>query len=65
MNLETIAGLALPCPFCGERLVIHEDHHGQWVAHAREPGPCECSTSQLHDEDDLRRWNTRRGDGDA
>jgi hypothetical protein len=59
MNAELIAKKAMPCPFCGESLVVKSDHHGEWVAHDKEPGPCESSTSQLHDETDLTRWNTR------
>lgn len=56
---ESLAARALPCPFCGERLVVYDDHHGSWVSHRDEPGPCIDSTVQLMDEDDLRRWNSR------
>lgn len=56
---KSIAKRAKPCPFCGERLVVRSDHHGHWVAHEQEPGPCFDSVAQLMDEDDLRRWNTR------
>lgn len=54
-----LARRALPCPFCGEQLIAKDDHHGWWVAHRDEPGPCFDSVAQLMDEDDLRRWNTR------
>ncbi len=50
---------ALPCPFCGERLIAHSDHHGYWLAHKEEPGPCYASTFQLLDQTDLLSWNTR------
>ncbi len=56
---SSLAARALPCPFCGERLIAHSDHHGSWVGHRDEPGPCIDSTTQLMSEDDLRRWNTR------
>lgn len=49
----------LPCPFCGEILIEHEDHHGSWWAHRQDPGPCIASTTQLFDEDGFRRWNQR------
>lgn len=58
-NMEQIAAKALPCPFCGEPLEVHSDHHGQWVAHREEPGPCIFSIVQLFDERDLAEWNTR------
>lgn len=48
-----------PCPFCGERLVLKEDHHGQWWAHRSEPGSCFASTSQIFDEEDAAAWNKR------
>lgn len=56
-----VAAQALPCPFCGESLVVKSDHHGFWVAHREEPGPCFDSVAQLLDESDLARWNTRGG----
>lgn len=46
-----------PCPFCGERLVLQDDHHGSWFGHSGYH--CECATTQVHDQIDLRRWNTR------
>lgn len=49
----------LPCPFCGERLVIHSDHHGEWVAHRDEVGPCVASTTQLMTAKDRDDWNKR------
>lgn len=51
----------LPCPFCGERLVIQDDHHGKWWAHQHEPGPCFDSTAQVMDQKDADAWNTRDG----
>lgn len=57
---QALADKCLPCPFCGERLVAKNDHHGWWVAHANECGGCECSTSQIHDARDIARWNTRK-----
>lgn len=61
-EIAIIARDALPCPFCGERLVIHTDYHGAWVAHKREPGPCIDSVTQLHDLSDLLQWNVRNGE---
>lgn len=50
----------LPCPFCGEALVVKSDHHGEWWGHANDAtGDCECSINQLFDDDDVRRWNRR------
>lgn len=57
---KSIAGKALPCPFCGERLVVKNDHHGYWVAHEQEPGSCFDSTIQLMSKADCDKWNTRR-----
>ncbi len=59
IEAQRIAAHALPCPFCGERLVVHTDHHGCWVAHKEEPGPCLISVIQLLDDDDLELWNRR------
>lgn len=53
---------AKPCPFCGERLIVHTDHHGAWLAHKDEAtGECFESIAQVMDADDLARWNTRSG----
>lgn len=48
-----------PCPFCGEKLVQHDDHHGTWWAHKNEVGSCWASVEQIHDNDDAKRWNKR------
>jgi hypothetical protein len=56
---DAIAKKALPCPFCGERLTVHSDSHGFYVAHRQEPGPCFDSVVQLLSETDLKGWNTR------
>jgi hypothetical protein len=58
---NAVAAKAKPCPFCGERLVVSSDHHGFWVAHREEPGPCFDSTAQLLGPEDLPRWNQRDG----
>ena len=60
---ERLAKRALPCPFCGESLVVKSDHHGFWLAHSLEPGPCFDSVAQILDEKDLIAWNTRNGKG--
>lgn len=52
----------LPCPFCGERLQLKADHHGQWWAHRDEVGPCHASVDQLFDDDDISNWNRRAPD---
>jgi hypothetical protein len=57
---QEIAQDLLPCPFCGERLAVHEDEFGQWIAHRREPHPwCPAGTEQIHDERHAESWNTR------
>lgn len=48
-----------PCPFCGESLIEQNDHHGTWMAHYNPMGNCECALTQLFDNEDARRWNTR------
>jgi hypothetical protein len=57
-----LARRALPCPFCGERLVVKSSDQGHWVAHEDEPGPCFLSFVQLIDVTDLDGWNTRAGE---
>lgn len=49
----------LPCPFCGEALVVKDDHHGEWWGHRNEHSGCFAGIDQLHDVDDLKRWNRR------
>lgn len=49
----------LPCPFCGENLVVKSDHHGEWLGHRNDASNCECAINQLFDVDDVKRWNTR------
>ncbi|WP_130228895.1 Lar family restriction alleviation protein [Bradyrhizobium sp. Leo121] len=49
----------LPCPFCGEKLVEHDDHHGTWWAHRSELGDCPISVHQIFDERDAEEWNKR------
>ena len=57
---EEIARAALPCPFCGERLVVATDHHGAWVEHRRSmQSDCFEAVAQIHDMAGLRGWNTR------
>ena len=51
----------LPCPFCGERLVLHGDHHGEWWGHKNDMGPCFDSVAQVMDQKDANAWNTRGG----
>ena len=48
-----------PCPFCGQKLVLLDDHHGSWYAHKDNGGYCEASYTQLFDAEDVKRWNTR------
>lgn len=48
------------CPFCGENLIQHTDHHGKWFAHKEEMGSCIISHMQLFDEKDYIIWNTRK-----
>lgn len=58
-EMDKLADRSKPCPFCGERLVVKSDHHGEWIGHHHEVGPCWESIGQLFDEDDLKRWNVR------
>ena len=48
----------LPCPFCGESLVIKDDHHGEWWAHKNLSG-CFLSLIQVSDEKGAIAWNKR------
>ncbi len=56
-----VAPELLPCPFCGESLVEHSDHHGSWWAHKDEAGPCVASCWQVFMDEpaSIKRWNTR------
>ncbi len=56
---ESNVGQAKPCPFCGEKLIVHTDHHGAWLAHRNITGPCFESIAQVMDNRDLMGWNTR------
>lgn len=49
----------LPCPHCGERLVLKGDHHGEWWGHRNDVGSCIHSVTQLMDEEDFAAWNRR------
>ena len=53
-----IAETILPCPFCGEKLVVHDDHHGCWIAHAN-LDHCIISHIQIFEGKEVERWNTR------
>ncbi len=59
VDYEGMARRALPCPFCGQRLIVKGDHHGSWVGHKNETGPCFQATAQIHFEEDLAEWNVR------
>jgi hypothetical protein len=56
---EANVAAALPCPFCGERLIVHADHHGAWLAHKNETGNCFDSCAQIMNTDNLAQWNKR------
>ena len=58
-HMLDIESRLLPCPFCGERLVVHGDHHGEWIAHRNVVGPCTACPVQIFDEADARAWNQR------
>lgn len=47
----------LPCPFCGARLEVRDDHHGEWVGHPE--SDCLENIVQIFDERDVERWNRR------
>lgn len=53
-----LAAKAKPCPFCGQYLVIANDHHGFWLAHP-EPTKCFEGIAQILDAADLQQWNQR------
>jgi len=58
--IEEMCKALSPCPFCGESLVVHEDHHGKWIAHNYEPHDwCPCGVVQIHDLSGMTEWNTR------
>ena len=63
IDYDDMALRAKPCPFCGERLTVLSDHHGEWLAHRDAPATkCFEAVAQVHDEDDLAEWNTRKRD---
>lgn len=47
-----------PCPFCGERLVIDSDHHGEWAAH-KDDSKCWLRCDQVITAEHRERWNKR------
>jgi hypothetical protein len=49
---------AKPCPFCGERLVNNNDHHGFWAEH-RGNSKCFLRFYQILDQEDASGWNSR------
>ena len=56
---EKIAKFDLkPCPFCGEKLILTGDHHGDYWEHPQRTR-CYERIAQVLDEDDMARWNTR------
>lgn len=62
---ESMLKQALPCPFCGEKLVIDCVHDNKiFVLKHSCDGP-ECvsdySSFEISDELELKLWNTRRG----
>lgn len=57
--IDRIASKALPCPFCGENLVVHSDHQGSFMAHKDQFGACFISVVQILDSKDLADWNKR------
>lgn len=59
LTMDALATDPLPCPFCGEELVKHSDHHGEWMAHQNEAGRCVASVTQLFDDSDVEEWNRR------
>ena len=53
---ETELKKLLPCPFCGDRLRVGEDHHGWWIEH-NHSASCLISFMQLYDLGDFKKWN--------
>ena len=59
-DAKSLAARALPCPFCGERLAVANDHHGYWLQHRDHVGgDCFDNVAQVLNEADLARWNRR------
>ncbi len=58
---EDIVSSCKPCPFCGERLVVHNDRHGAWIGHKNELSQCFDAGSLIMDSDDVSLWNMRSG----
>lgn len=49
----------LPCPHCGEQLILKGDHHGEWWGHRNDTGSCIHAVTQLMDREDFAAWNRR------
>jgi len=47
------------CPFCGEKLVVHGDHHGYWIAHKNPDVKCFCGMIQIDSKKEADKWNCR------
>lgn len=58
--LELVAS-AIPCPFCGEWLVVTNDHHqGYRLRHAgRLSSDCFDNVIHIPNDDDLALWSRR------
>src|SRR5437868_14903218 len=52
---------ALPCPFCGERLVAAEDRDGDFIVEHKSCTDCFHAIACLFSKSDLERWNCRAG----
>lgn len=62
--LSSIAERALPCPFCGESLVVVPFRFARpVVTHQDDMGLCILEDCGLATEADLRQWNTRMAPG--
>lgn len=46
-----------PCPFCGTRLRLTADHHGEYYEHPS--NGCYESVAQLLDDRDVELWDIR------
>lgn len=49
----------LPCPFCGAKMVLTGDHHGDYWEHEGTARHCFNGTAIVYDETDMKEWNTR------
>lgn len=56
---KSLAARALPCPFCGEKLVVHANKYGCSIGHPAAQKTCILRNAIFLEQCDLAAWNMR------